>query len=207
MTKKSLKVRLSVISVGAASIVAVAGLALAGDDIKTVRTDATFANYTSAEQMTTEATDVVQAKFTGKTRVVEIGPSAPAPGADEKSNPSLNAPSADVPNDKIVYTVYEMRAQKVFKGTLKPGQTFEVKQMGGLVGKVRYMPEESAPLDQGNSSLLFMVSFPDAPASILNPTQGLYRVDDTGAARALPGNSVAAPPGLVKQLLPAAARQ
>lgn len=83
----------------------------------------------------------------------------------------------------ITYGVAPFMVERVAKGGISPGTTIEVKFMG-----------ESSPspaaLQRGHRYVLFLETYPDSPASLLNPAQGAYEVSTDGAVAPRNGNTI-----------------
>lgn len=76
------------------------------------------------------------------------------------------------PDTTAEYTVYRAEIERLFKGTTAD-QAVEVKQMtDGEDGAVS--------LNSGTTYVLFLETYSDVPASLLNPTQAQYLVDPSG---------------------------
>ncbi|MET7394648.1 hypothetical protein ABZS66_14265 [Dactylosporangium sp. NPDC005572] len=78
--------------------------------------------------------------------------------------------------DDLVYTVYRVQVERRFKGT--SAETIEVKQIGGTVGGTVYVEAGGIPLRTGTRYVLFLETYPDSPASLLNPAQAQYVLGD-----------------------------
>ena len=90
-----------------------------------------------------------------------------------------------------VITVRTFRLTRVFKGDMRAGSTLEVKQLGGELGGVVYVEEDAVPLDpSAGKYILFLQTYPDAAASLLNPWQGQYFLEAGDRVRSLHGNPV-----------------
>ncbi len=77
----------------------------------------------------------------------------------------------------LVYTVSDVEIQKVIKGNYKAGDIIKVKQLGDITNpqyenSVKYY-------NQNSKNIFFLMTFPETPASVLNPIQGqIELVDD-----------------------------
>ncbi|GAA2645410.1 hypothetical protein GCM10010399_94050 [Dactylosporangium fulvum] len=77
-----------------------------------------------------------------------------------------------------VYTVLTGTVERTFKG---PGAAdVEIKQPGGEHRGTTYTEAGGIPLQPGRRYLLFLETYPDSPASLLNPGQAQYLLDDAG---------------------------
>jgi hypothetical protein len=130
---------------------------------------------------------------TGSPRIIKQGPNPQPDVTDPRLNPEAgapkNAPAAPAP-EPLVQTVRSVEISKVYKGNVRAGQTIEVKEMGGIVDGITYKIADSTPLSTDNSYTLFLETYPDSPASLLNPDQGKYPLDAAGNVSSLPGNSI-----------------
>jgi len=81
-------------------------------------------------------------------------------------------------DDGIIYTIFTLLIQDVYKGNYSIGDYIEVKQPGGETEYVINVTDEPT-LDIENSYVFFLYSEDDwtVPASYLNPTQSIYYYD------------------------------
>ncbi|MEU6795730.1 hypothetical protein ABZ907_28905 [Nonomuraea wenchangensis] len=158
----------------------------------TIRYHADYPVYQTADELYQRATLVVEAHLGDTARVVQDRPRPVPPGADPRSDPRAGAPqgAAEPPQEPIVTTVHQARVVKVFKGTAKPGDVIEVKELGGTVDGVTYEEAEGRPLERNRKYVLFLETYPDSPASLLSPEQGKYPVDAAGEPAPLTGNPI-----------------
>ncbi|WP_212816750.1 hypothetical protein [Polymorphospora rubra] len=146
--------------------------------------------YESPAALFDRADLVVEADLSPDSRVTLLEPDPPT-GTDPAANPQAGMESdAEPAPGALVITVYTARAVTVFKGEVRVGQNIEVKEMGGTLRGVRHEVAGAVPLNGGERYVLFLSTYPNAPASLLNPQQGQYRVDDSGALSAVPGNEL-----------------
>jgi hypothetical protein len=80
-----------------------------------------------------------------------------------------------VPN---VHTVFTAVVGRTFKG--RASSPLEIKQGGGGYRGTDHVEVGSVGLQPEAHYLVFVEVYADAPASLLNPTQGQYRLDDAG---------------------------
>lgn len=75
-----------------------------------------------------------------------------------------------------VYTVCDLKVEKVIKGDIEAGQVVQIKQNGGLFENVEYIYGEQEYLKENMDYVVFLESYiklnPQMPYSLLNPTQG-----------------------------------
>ncbi|GJF27972.1 hypothetical protein KNE206_06720 [Kitasatospora sp. NE20-6] len=149
---------------------------------------ATYPSYTSSSELFGKADLVIEAVTLPGSEVRNLTPNVPT-GTDPKLNPAAGtgAAAADQP---LVVTVVAVTVGKVYKGAAKAGDRVEIKQLGGLLGTTRYTSEDKQ-LTPGQSYLLYLTTFPDAPASMITPLQGQYALQPAGPPKPLGGNTLA----------------
>jgi hypothetical protein len=155
-------------------------------EAKTVNYQMDYPSYDSSDSLYQKADLVVEAKVSDTTRVEQL--KASASDNDPKTNPNAGA-NGKAP-EPLVVTIYQATVVKTFKGTKAAGDTVEVKQLGGVLKGVTYREVDAPTLKPGETYLLFLATYPDAPASLLNPRQGQYPLETTGEPRSVGGNAV-----------------
>jgi hypothetical protein len=166
-----------------------------------VEYQADYPIYDSADHLFGKANLVVRATVSPRPlRTQKLMPDTGS--ADPKLNPSAGAPGAQPPDesDPVVITVYRATITKVHKGQAKAGQSVEIQQLGGVLGGITYREKHARPLAGGKNYLLFLQTFPDAPAALLNPLQGQYPLDRAGTPAPLSGNPIKVTNGDLKRL-------
>lgn len=78
----------------------------------------------------------------------------------------------------ILYTVYDVEVIKNFRGKIKSKEVIKIKQLGGETKDLVVTTDEKANLKKDSSYLFFLVTYEDSPASLINPTQGAYLLED-----------------------------
>ncbi|MEU4555942.1 hypothetical protein [Micromonospora violae] len=139
--------------------------------------------YTSDDQLFERASLVVQGRVQPASKVVRLVQAAP-------QGQALPAPVEAERREGMVVTVRTVTVSRVFKGDVKPGDVVQVKQLGGKLDGVTYSEEHGVPLLDNGQYTLFLETYPDQPASLLNPVQGQYLVDAGNGLRSLPGNEI-----------------
>ena len=143
------------------ALVAVLLFALAGCTFKpdmtakTVRYQADYPQYQTVAELFAAADLVAE---------VSLGASVEVRGATET-----------VPQ---VHTVFAATVARTYKG--KAPARLEIKQGGGRHKGTEHIEVGSVSLQPKGHYLVFVEVYDDAPASLLNPTQGQYRLDDDG---------------------------
>ena len=101
-------------------------------------------------------------------------------GDSAEENPALG--SDQRPSDSVlIETVTTLRVDEVISGDeVEPGDTLRIGQPGGVYDGVEYVSEQRYPMREGETHLLFLETFPDAPASLLNPGQAGFSVSGDG---------------------------
>ncbi len=159
----------------------------------TAVSQADYPSYATADDLARQATLIVEARFSDEPRVEEEFPSDASDITDPQLNPNAGVPEQEqeqVPGIGVVITVHRARVEKVHKGSVAPGDIIEVKELGGTLGGVRYEYADSEPIATGRSYLLFLETYPDSPASLLNPLQAKYELDADGNPVSAPGNTI-----------------
>lgn len=155
---------------------------------------ADYPQYQSTDALFDKATLVVEARIAGTPRALQEQVEAPDPSeTDPRLNPQAGAPpgvAAQPEAPPSVITVYTAQIVKVFKGQAQVGQSIEVKELGGEFQGVTYAEEHTTPMDEGSSYVLFLETYPDSPAALLNPVQAKYPLDSSGAPAPLPENTL-----------------
>jgi hypothetical protein len=174
--------------VALASFFALSLAAACSSGEQTVLYHSDYPAYNTVDELYAKADVVVEARLTGPMRVQEQLPVTG--GADPQANPEAGAEGANAASDPIIVTVYQAHVTRVLKGQAKNGDAVEVKQLGGSFKGVNYEEAEGRPLKPGTPYLLFLQTFPDAPASLLNPDQAQYPLDQNGKPASLPDNPI-----------------
>jgi hypothetical protein len=150
---------------------------------KNVLYRADYPSYATADQLFERATVVVQGRVESDKKVVRLVQAAP-------QGQALPAAVDAERREGMVVTVRTVTVSRVFKGNVKPGDIVKVKQLGGKLDGVTYSEEHGVPLVDNGQYTLFLETYPDQPASLLNPVQGQYLVDAGNGLHALPGNEI-----------------
>ncbi|WP_157244529.1 hypothetical protein [Nonomuraea typhae] len=152
---------------------------------------ADYPAYESADKLYERASLVVEGTVTGAPARVQELRADKGGGSDPKLNPQAGLESAQQqPGSPVVISVYQVRVTKVFKGGAQPGQAVDVQQLGGTLRGVTYEESGAQVLRPGSGYVLFLETYPDAPAALLNPQQGQYPLDTAGNPVKLAQNPV-----------------
>ncbi|MBN6055632.1 hypothetical protein JYK22_27115, partial [Nonomuraea sp. RK-328] len=178
---------------GAAAL-AVLFLSACSAEEKTVVYAADYPAYDSADALFAGAKLVIEGRLTGDRRVMTV---AEPPDDETETDPQLNPNAGATPDGgtppaapPTVMTVSSVEVLKVRKGLARVGQVIQVKELGGTLDGVTYEEADATPLKSGVTYMLFLETYPDSPASLLNPEQAKYVVTSTGAYSPMPDNPV-----------------
>ncbi|MGI5237295.1 hypothetical protein [Dactylosporangium sp. CA-139066] len=153
-----------------------------------------YQHFDTAKDLFGRATLVLEGRVTEKSRTAEVGTMAPADPRDPKQNPLAGAPGNAGKGPKaqpVVVTVHSVQVVKVYKGHAGVGQEIEVKELGGALDGVSYREVEGPPpLRAGTTYVLFLETYPDAPASLLNSSQAKFEVGSSGDLVSRPENDI-----------------
>ncbi|RQX14992.1 hypothetical protein DDE19_21390 [Micromonospora ureilytica] len=144
---------------------------------------ADYPSYTTADQLFERASVVVQGRVESAKKVVRLVQAAP-------QGQALPAAVDAERREGMVVTVRTVTVSRVFKGDVKPGDVVQVKQLGGKLDGVTYSEEHGVPLLDNGQYTLFLETYSDQPASLLNPVQAQYPVDAGNGLLSLPGNEI-----------------
>jgi hypothetical protein len=92
------------------------------------------------------------------------------------------------PETGVVITIWSATVSQVHKGAA--AATLEVQQTGGERDGVTYEQPGAVPFVAGRTYLLFLATFPDAPAALLNPGQAQHTVEADGTYRPVGDNTL-----------------
>jgi len=152
---------------------------------------ADYPTYSTMSDLCSAATVVITGDVIDEeVREVQL---TPRTGGSEAEDPSLNAPSeAPVPEAPVlVKTISTVSVTSVLSGSgVAAGDQIEVGQLGGTLDDVVYEAEQYG-MESGTPYVMFLETYPDSPASLLNPTQGGYQVSDQNTLVASNQNSMA----------------
>ncbi|WP_405010832.1 hypothetical protein [Kitasatospora sp. NBC_01539] len=150
---------------------------------------AAYPSFTSSSELFGKADLVIEAVALPGSEVRNLTPNIPK-GDDPRLNPAAGTGTNGTATDKpLVVTVVGVTVGKVYKGAVKAGDRVEIKQLGGLLGTTRYTSDDKQ-LTPGQSYLLYLTTFPDAPASMITPLQGQYALQPAGSPEPLGGNTL-----------------
>ncbi|MCL5289601.1 MAG: hypothetical protein M1489_00965 [Firmicutes bacterium] len=133
---------------------------------------ADYPHYSSIDSLAEKADIIIEGKIVSS-RVEEINILDKTNMEDKKLHPS-----SEIQTSKMVYTVYTVKVSDSYKGTVKPGEIVEVKQLGGEDETTVYISEDSVKFPKNKKYLMFLSTYENVPASLLNPIQGSYSYEE-----------------------------
>ncbi|MER6826160.1 hypothetical protein ABT352_09240 [Streptosporangium sp. NPDC000563] len=150
--------------------------------------------YQSAAELYKKALLVVEVRLGDTARTVLEKGIPDSQNTDPLSNPNADAPKAGTEaapqEEPLVTTVYPAQVVKVFKGEAKPGETIEVKELGGTLNGTKYEEAGASSLQRSRTYVLFLETYPNSPAALLNSEQGKYPIDAAGNLESLRENTI-----------------
>ena len=96
---------------------------------------------------------------------------------EQKRDPKLN-PGGDVDKEKELFTIYKVQIIDSFKGDAVKDDIVEIKQLGGEKDNTIYIEEGGPQINQNSEYIMFLETYVDNPATLLNNMQSLYNVED-----------------------------
>jgi hypothetical protein len=141
---------------------------------KKVILSAYYPSFDSLDAMSKKADLILQGKvISSKFEMLDVGSNS------STDNPKLN-PGGKTNNESLPYTIYTVKIANILKGDTSKGSTIEVKQLGGLDkdSNTQYVEDDSQSLQINSNYVLFLSTYNNLPASLLNPIQGLYTISN-----------------------------
>ena len=134
-----------------------------------------YPEYDTVDHMEDAATVIIEGKIISE-KVVKLDPSETLTD-EQKNDPKLN-PGGETESLSFPYTIYMVEINTVYKGDVKEGNTIEIKQLGGTVDNVNYTEEDATKIQIDSTYILFLETFTNSPASLINQIQGIYEYKD-----------------------------
>lgn len=126
----------------------------------TVQIYASYPYYTSIDHLSERADLIIEGIIMGSS-VEEI---------------DISSKKRDTKSVKDIYTVYKIKVTQCYKGDVQPGEIVEIKQLGGETETIRYVCEDHAKFSVNNKYIMFLETYENFPASLLNPIQSSYGI-------------------------------
>ena len=133
-----------------------------------------FPNYSSINDLSDRADTIIKGNVI-QTRVEALNDRVQASEADQElaQSAELNA-CYDDPASAKIYTIHTIQVAESYKGTFAAGDTIEVKQLGGQLDNTEIINDDHVSLIPTKDYVLFLETYEDTPASLLNSIQSLY---------------------------------
>ncbi|GAA5037555.1 hypothetical protein ACFQRL_14295 [Microbacterium fluvii] len=138
---------------------------------------ADYPAYDSAARLV-EAADIVAEVTIGEHEEALLYPDY---GSDDPQiNPYAGTDETPEPGEGVVpITVYEAIVGEVFAGPVESGETIHIQQLGGTLDGVTYSEDGISPLIVGQTILVFLAEYDDAPAAIVGGDAGAFDIIGT----------------------------
>ncbi|GAA0394010.1 hypothetical protein [Paenibacillus motobuensis] len=136
--------------------------------------DASFPKYSSIGELENRADLIVEGRILSSTFKFLNVAQKPSDPTDAQLNPGTDP----VDSPLIPYTIYDVEIQKVYKGEVTEKETIQVKQVGGENQKTIFKVNDSTELKMNGDYIMFLATFDNSPASLLNPIQASYQLVD-----------------------------
>lgn len=127
-----------------------------------------FPSYASIDSLSQTADTIIKGTVIS-TRVEKINDMVKSDSEDEQVNPG-----GDPSDISKIYTIYTVKINDTYKGNYNPGDTIEVKQLGGQIGTENFVSENKLEIGSESDYIFFLATYVNTPANLLNPIQGLY---------------------------------
>lgn len=143
------------------------------ESLKKVVLSADYPKYDNLENLVEKADTIIKGKIT-HTEVKELNITEEVPADDPYLNPSGKKDISTLP-----YTIFSVEIERTYKGDVKENTTIQVKALGGTIEDTEYILEDGdhTNLETGKKYVFFLETYPNSPASLLNPTQSSYEYD------------------------------
>ncbi|WP_019889450.1 hypothetical protein [Streptomyces purpureus] len=149
--------------------------------------EADYPVYDSLDAVVKKADTIVKGTVVSST-VKELMPEVSTEG-DPLTNPQAGLSKEEAAEvEPVIITVSKVKVSEVLAGDVKPGDTVEVSQLGGTLGKTTYKEKHTTTLAKnGTEYVLMLADHGSSPYDLLNPEQALYTVDKGGKLRPATG--------------------
>ncbi|WP_342555685.1 hypothetical protein [Paenibacillus sp. FSL R7-0652] len=134
-----------------------------------------YPNYSSIDALTDRADTIVKGRVI-QTRIEALNDKAKTDSLEQNElGTAESAADEQISFDKI-YTIYTVQVAEPYKGRYTAGDQLEVKQLGGQLGSTKVINDDNLQLLPTKDYVLFLETYADTPASLLNSVQSLYVV-------------------------------
>lgn len=138
-----------------------------------IYTSALYKNYDDVKSLEDYSDLIVKGTVIGTTVDWIDASMDPDATDDERSNPG-----GEVDRTKEIFTVHKVRVDNSYKGDIEKGDIIEVKQFGGETENTIMIDEDVTYLEEDKEYILYLETYEDSPATLLNPIQAYYRYDN-----------------------------
>ena len=142
---------------------------------KEVLINTDYPEYDTVEKAKDAATVIIEGKIISA-KVLTLDPTETL--SDEQKNGAKTNPGGETESQSFPYTIYTVEIVQIYKGSVIKGNTIEIKQIGGTVDNVNYTEEDATKIEIGSTYILFLETFSDSPASLINQIEGIYEYKD-----------------------------
>ncbi|GGG09240.1 hypothetical protein [Paenibacillus aceti] len=134
--------------------------------------DASFPKYNNLDELENRANLIIEGRVLSSTfKFLNVAERPSQPGDDQ-----LNPGTTPADSPPIPYTIYDVEVQKVYKGAVTEKETIQVKQVGGENQQTIFKVNDTSELKEEGDYIMFLATFDNSPASLLNPIQGSYEL-------------------------------
>ncbi|MFM2412055.1 MAG: hypothetical protein RLZZ587_388 [Actinomycetota bacterium] len=153
----------AITALGLTACTAVGGLTIVAD----------YPDYASVRTLAADSTSIVLGVVGAQSYSTLSGETS---GSDPVVNPlaGTGSEALDVDVDALPITVFEISVVTCVKGACNSAPSIKVKQLGGVVDGRATTVEGIEPLVPGETVLLFLEDYDDAPSSILGGDVGFF---------------------------------
>jgi hypothetical protein len=140
--------------------------------------EASYPYYSNFDELANKADLIIEGKILKSSfQFVNV-----AQTPSDPNDPKLN-PGGDISKSQAIpYTIYEVEIKKSYKGQGTEKEIIQVKQVGGEDAENTYVLNDddngASKLKMNGNYLMFLKTYENSPASLLNPIQGSYTVEN-----------------------------
>jgi hypothetical protein len=141
-----------------------------------IRVSADYPYYPNVDALTEKA-DLIVKGTVMDSRVEEIDTRIKT----SEENKNLN-PGGKTSSTNFLYTVYTIDVSDSYKGDVEPGETIEIKEIGGESDTTTCIAGETVKFAKNKEYVMFLSTYEsDVPPSLLNPIQSAYNYKEEAA--------------------------
>ncbi|WP_434751506.1 hypothetical protein [Paenibacillus amylolyticus] len=140
-----------------------------------------YPSYGSVDALSDRADTIVKGNVI-QTRVEALNDLTQADSQDQNTINTAGSTANEQASFDKIYTIYTIQVTESYKGVYTAGDQLEVKQLGGQLGNTEIINDDRLKLMPAKDYVLFLETYVDTPASLLNSVQSLYVVKPTPKA-------------------------